>query len=352
MNGKALWSAKREKTIQEPKPASHRQAVRRTIMTVGATIGVFLMIGTLAVPLCAQSYPNKPIRLIIPMTGGTVDFMARLTGPKLAERLGQPVVHENRPGAGGNIGCEIAARSKPDGYTILQTGPSFTISPSIYNKLNYDPLKDFAPISQNGQIPMVVVVRPSLPFKNFKELIDYAKANPKKLNYGSAGIGSSPHLTPELIKNVTKIDIVHVPYKGGSQVMVGLLSGEVDMYAGPISTCLQYIVDGKLRAIVVLSKERVSSLPDVPTAKESGIDNLEVINWYGIMAPAGTPRNIINRLNSEWTKIAAMPDTIEIMKKASMEAVSNKPEEFSEFLKDEVARWGRVIKEANIPRID
>ena len=198
----------------------------------------------------------------------------------------------------------------------------------------------------------MLFVRPSLPVKNLKEFVEYAKANPGKLNYGSSGIGATTHLAAELLKSLAKINIVHVPYKGGGPALIGLMGGEIDMVVSATSAALPQIQAGKVRALAVLSNERLPSLPNVPTAKEAGIDNCEVTSWYGILAPAGTPRDIVNRLNAEWIKIAAMPDTKEKMQNAGFEPLSSTPEQFSEFLKTEIVRWAKVIKEANIPKID
>jgi tripartite-type tricarboxylate transporter receptor subunit TctC len=281
-----------------------------------------------------------------------VDILGRLIGPKLAERLGQPVVPENRPGAGGNLGLEFVAKARPDGYTIVMGNPGLATSPSLYRKLNFDPIKDFAPISLISQVDLVLIVHPSLPVKNLKELVEYARANPGKLNYGSTGIGSVTHLANELLKTLVKIDTVHVPYKSAGPALIGLMGGEVGMQILSTPAAITQIQAGKVRPLAVLSKERALSLPNVPTAKEAGVDNWEVTIWYGILAPAGTPRDIVQRLNAEWIKIAAMPDVIEKMRSAGgAEPLSGTPEQFSEFIKAEIARWAKVIKEANL-RID
>ena len=287
--------------------------------------------------------------MILPFQpGGTTDIIGRIIGQKYAERFGQPVVPENRPGAGSNLGIELAAKAKPDGYTMVLTSPALTVSPGLYKKLNYDPVKDLAPISMVVEGHYVLVIRPALPIKNLKELVAYAKANPGKLNYGSGGIGTAPHLAGELLKSLAKINIVHVPYKGANLAMTGVMAGEVDMVVIGITNAVAQIQAGKVRGLAVLSNARVPSLPDVPTAKEAGIDNFEVTSWYGLLAPAGTPRDIINRLNAEWAKIAADPDTKEKMQKAGFETVAVTPEQFSEFIKQDIARWGKVIKEANL----
>ncbi len=322
-------------------------------MTASVMVGAFLLIEAAAAPLGAESYPSKPIRFIMPFaTGGGADILGRIIGPKLAERLGQPVVPENRAGAGGNVGTEVAAKARADGYTIIICTTSISISPGLYKKLNYDPIKDLDAISLVAQIQNLVLVRPSLPVKNLKEFVDYARASTRKLNFTSGGVGTSTHLAGELLKSRAKIDMVHVSYKGGGPALIGLMGGEADMMVLGLAQSIAQIKAGKVRVIAVLSEKRLPSLPEVPTARESGIENCETTAWYGLLAPAGTPRNIINRLNAEWVRIAAMPDTIEKIHNAGCEPISGTPEQFSAFLKAETERWGRVIKEAKIKSLD
>lgn len=310
---------------------------------------VLLLTGALFAPLSAQTYPNKPIRLILPFpAGGATDILGRLIATKLAERLGQPVVPENRPGAAGNIGTEAAAKSKPDGYTIVLTTPTITISPSLYKKLSYDPIKDLAPISLVAQIPNLILVRPGLPVKNIKEFIEYAKVHPGKLNYGTSGQGSSTHLATVLFGSLAKINLVNVQYKGSNQAMIGLMGGEVDLVVIGPPAAMQHVQSGKVKPLAVLSDERLPMLPNVPTIKEAGLDNCEVTTWYGLLAPAGTPRDIVNRLNAEWLKVVAMPDTKEKMKNAEVDPMSSTPDQFANFIKKETIRWAKVIKENNI----
>jgi tripartite-type tricarboxylate transporter receptor subunit TctC len=345
MNRKTLQNSSEAKTARDERSP----AIQRALMTAAVIVVAVLLSAATAAPLGAQTYPNRPIRFILPFPpGGATDILGRIIGQKFAERLGQPVVPENRPGGAGNIGLEATANAKPDGYTIVLTVQTIAISPSLFKKLNYDPVKDFAPITLVGQIPNVVVVRPALPVKNLKELVAYAKANPKKLNYGSGGTGNANHLVFELLKNLTQIDIVHVPYKGVNQAMIGLMGGEVDMVSIGPPAALPHIQAGKVRALAVLQKERVPTLPDVQTSREAGVENFEVVSWYGILAPAATPRDIVNRLNAEWLKIAAMPDTKAKMESAGVEPLSSTPEQFADFIKTETVRWSKVIKEANL----
>lgn len=335
--------------------AAMRDARRETGARQACAIAMTVMCavtfaGAMIAPLCAQSYPHKPLRLVIPFPGGGggADYVGRVLGQKLAERLGQPVVIENRPGAAGNIGIELVTKAQPDGYTLLLTTPSLTISPSLYKKLNYDPVRDLAPISLVAEIPNLFLVRPSLPVRTLKEFVDYARANPGKLNFGGSGIGSSTHLATVLFMSLAKVNLVNVTYKGSAQALIGMLGGEIDVIVIGPTAAMPQIQAGKVRALAVLRNERLASLPDVPTIKEAGIDNSEVTTWYGILAPAATPRGIINRLNAEWVRIAAMPDTLEKMQNAGVETMSGTPEQFAALIKSEIARWAKVIKDANV----
>ncbi|MBI4536584.1 MAG: tripartite tricarboxylate transporter substrate binding protein [candidate division NC10 bacterium] len=353
MSRGVLRNADRGQRGEARQPACLGPAAQRALGAAGAILGVVLFVGAMVAPLHAQTYPTQSIRLIIPFApGGGTDFLGRIIGAKLAERLGQPVVPENRPGGGSNVGIEFAAKARPDGYTIVIAAPEIATGPSLYRKLNYDPIKDFAPISLVAQNPLLLLVKPTLPVKSLKEFVGYAKANPGKVSYGSAGIGSGPHIAVELLKGLAKIDMLHAPYKGSGPAMIGLIGGEVDMLVAGVPVSMPHIQAGKVRALAVLGNERVPSLPDVPTAKEAGIDNFVVYIWFGVFAPAGTPRDIVNRLNAEWIKIAAMPDTKEQIQKVGLDPLSSTPEEFSEFIKAEIARWGKVIKGANIPSLD
>ncbi|HET7159628.1 MAG TPA: tripartite tricarboxylate transporter substrate binding protein, partial [Burkholderiales bacterium] len=250
--------------------------------------------------MLAQTYPAKAIRLILPFPpGGPTDIVGRLTGQKLSEQVGQSVIADSRPGASGNVGLELASKAPPDGYTIVLSSPVISLSPHLYAKLNYDPQKDLAPIALIGALRNVLVVHPSVPAHNVKELVQIARKNPGKLNYGSGGVGTTTHLAPELLKHLEKLDIVHVPYKGSGVALIALASGQVDLEVLAVPAALGQIQAGRVRALAVLAPQRAAQLPHVPTSKESGYENFEISVWYGILAPAATPREIINRLSSE-----------------------------------------------------
>lgn len=326
---------------------------RRAGTIIGAMALLFVLAGVMGSPLCAQTYPTKPLRFVLPYPpGGPTDFLGRLIGQKLSEQLGQPVVADNRPGAGGNVGSEVAAKATPDGYTITIGGFWLASSPSMYKKMNYDPLKDLAPVTIVSQSPNMILVHPSLPVKNLKDLIEYAKANPGKLNFASSGVGSPLHLAGELFKSLAKINIVHVPYKGGGgPALTALMSGEVQMMVLGPRAAMPQINANKVKALASLTNERLPLLPDVGTAKEAGVD-LVVTSWHAILAPAGTPRDIINRLNAEWAKISVTSDIQEKMQNAGFEAKSSTPEQLGEFIKAETALWSKVIRDAKVPTID
>ena len=304
---------------------------------------------TLYVDACAQAYPTKTVRMIMPFPpGGPTDIVGRLVAAKLSEQIGQTVVADSRPGASGNVGLEIAAKSPPDGYTIVLSSPVIALSPLLYGKLNYDPHKDLVPIALVGALRNVFVVHPSVPAKNLKEFIQIARRNPGKLNYGSGGIGTTTHLAPELLKSLEKLNIVHVPYKGSGLALIGLASGQVDMEVLAVPAALAQIQVGRVRALAVLSPARQSDLPDVPTAREQGFDNFDISVWYGMLAPAGTPREIISRLNGELVKAVSAPDMKPRFAQAGVEPLTSTPEEFGQFIKSEAARFDKVIKEAGI----
>ena len=298
----------------------------------------------------AQSYPNRPIRMVVPFPpGGPNDVIGRLLAQKISEPLGQQVVLDNRGGAGGIIGTDIVAKAAPDGYTILFSGTaSLSINPSLYLKLPYDPLKDFSHITLVGTAPSILVMHPAVPVKTIKDLIDLAKAKPGKLNFASAGIGTPPHLAGEMFNSMTGVQMVHVPYKGGGPALTDLIAGQVEMYFAGISTALPLIKDGKLRAIAVTSARRTAIMPEMPTIAESGLPGFEIGNWYAIVAPAGTPRPIVMRLNSELNKALAMADVKKRFLDLAADPIGSTPEELAAYNKSEIEKWAKLIKLAGI----
>jgi tripartite-type tricarboxylate transporter receptor subunit TctC len=310
---------------------------------------ILLAAALLAAPLAtAQKYPEKNVRLVVPFPSGASHILGVLMGEKLTEALGQPVIADFRPGAGGAVGAEIAARSPNDGHTLLLTSVSMTISPSIYKNLKFDPVRDFAPISQIAAVPNVMVVHPSVPARSLKELIQVARANPGKMSYGSGGLGSSNQLASEMFKAAAKVDILHVPYKGASIALTHILGGEVEMVVVTVPATIPFITSGRLRGIAVLAPKRVPALPAVPTTAESGMPQLVVITWYGLFAPVGVRPEIVNRLNAETVKILARPDVRRQLDKVEVEPVTSTPAEFATYVKAETDKWARVVRDAGI----
>ncbi len=298
----------------------------------------------------AQNYPTRAIRMVVPFPpGGPNDILARLLAQKTSEQVGHPVVLDNRGGAGGVIGTDAVAKAAADGYTLLFSGTaSLSINPSLYAKLPYDPLTDFAPITLVGTAPSIFILHPSVPVKSIKELIDYTRANPGKLNFASAGIGTPPHLGGELFNTMAGVNMVHVPYKGGGPATADLLAGQVQLYISGISTAIPLVKEGKVRGIAVTSSKRTSLLPDTPTVAESGLPGFEVGNWYAIVAPAGTPRPIVNRLNAELNKAIALADVRKRFFELAVEPMGSTPEELAAYNKSEITKWARAIKAAGM----
>jgi tripartite-type tricarboxylate transporter receptor subunit TctC len=293
----------------------------------------------------AQPYPSKPIRLIIPFPPGAPnDMVARVVGQKLAEQLGVGVVPENRPGAGGNVGLTAAARSPADGYTLVLSTPAIAISPSLYSKLDYDAARDFAPVARVSSIPNVLVVHPSVPARNLKQFIALARAHPGKLNFASGGPGTTNHLANELLKYLQKIDMVHVPYKGATVGMMAMISGEVDEVILPVASAIPQIRAGKVRALAVLSEQRLLTLPEVPTAGEAGVDNFVVPVWYGMFAPARTPADIVGRVSREILKALDSADLREKFAAMGVDPWPGNPQQLESLVRSETARYGEVIK--------
>ena len=301
-------------------------------------------------PLQAQPWPNKALRIIIPFpgAGGAADVTGRLAGQKLSEALGQPVVIDNRPGGGGNIGIESAAKAAPDGYTLLVSAPSLTISPSLYSKLGYDPVKDFAPITLLAEIANLITIRQSLPANNLKEFVDYARANPGKLNFGNSGIGTSTHLATVLFMSKTNLNLVSVVYKGASQALVAMIGNEVDLVVIGPPAALPHIQAGRVKALAVMRNTRLASLPQVLTTQEAGVSNVEAITWYGMLAPAGTRAAAIARMNEALDKVIALPDVRQKLAADGAEPAGGSPALFQKHLATELAKWSRVVRAAGI----
>jgi tripartite-type tricarboxylate transporter receptor subunit TctC len=311
---------------------------------------LLLVLALMASSVWAQdAYPTRAIRFILPFPpGGGTDILGRLLAERLAANLGQPVVTENRGGAGGNVGAEAAARSAPDGYTIVLVAPSLAISPTLYSKLNYDPVKDFAPISLVATVPNVMITHPSVPAQTLQEFISHVRTRPGALNFGSGGAGTSNHLAGELFNLVTGTTLVHIPYKGVNLAMQDVLAGNVHLVFIGIPAAAPHIKAGKLRPLAVVAPQRSSALPDVPTVAEAGLRDFEVTTWYGVLAPAGTPRPIITRLNAELVKVVHSPDVKERLAATGTDPRTSTPEEFADYIKREIAKWGDVIRKAGV----
>jgi len=298
-----------------------------------------------AVTASAQSFPTKPIKIIVPFpAGGTVDFFARVISTKLSEALGQSVLVENRAGAGGNIAAEAVAKAAPDGYTLLMGSEIIAINTSLYSKMGYDPVKDLAPITLVGTVPNILIVHPSLPVNSVNDLIALAKKTPGKISFASTGQGTSTHLSSELFKLMANVDMLHVPYKGGPPAIADLISGQVNMMFINMPTGITHVRSGKAKIIAVSSIKRVSQLPDVPTVDQAGVKGFETSAWSGLYAPAGTPADIINRLNAEVVKILKQPSVREQLMAQGAEPVGDTPEEFSRFTLAEISKWAKIIK--------
>jgi tripartite-type tricarboxylate transporter receptor subunit TctC len=300
----------------------------------------------------APAYPVKAIRIVVPFpAGGTSDILSRAIGQKLTEEWKQPVIVDNRPGAGANIGAEIVVKSPPDGYTLLLASTIHTINPSLYRKLAYDPVKDFTPITLIATTSQVLVVHPSLPVKTVKELVAYAKERPGAINYSSAGKGSQPHLTAELFKSRTGIDIVHVPYKGAPPAMTDLLAGHVALSFATSPSAVPYVKSGKLRALAVSTMRRISALPDVPTIDESGVPGFEASGANGLVGPAGMPGALVEKLNATVVRIVKEPAMTKFLSEQGADPFTTTPAEYAAYIKSEVAKWAKAVKDSGA-RVD
>jgi tripartite-type tricarboxylate transporter receptor subunit TctC len=294
----------------------------------------------------AEGYPMKPIRLVVPFpAGGSLDVVARAIGQKLSEAWSQPVVIDNRPGAGGNIGADLVAKSAPDGYTILEGALStHAVNVSLYSKMPYDPVRDFAPITLVAVTPNVLVLNPSVPANSVKELIAYAKANPGKLSFGSGSNGSAGHLAGELFKTEAGVDMVHVPYKGAAPAMQDLLSGQIQLMFDNLANSMQQVRAGKLKALAVTTEHRSALVPDLPTLAESGLPGFDISTWWGFMAPAGTPKDIIAKWNAEVARILATPEMKAFFAQQGAEPSPTSPEAFGAMIRSEITKYAKIVK--------
>ncbi|CAG9179956.1 tripartite tricarboxylate transporter substrate binding protein [Cupriavidus respiraculi] len=321
------------------------QPSRRRLLAAGVALAAGFA-GVSGSAFAQGTYPTKPITMIVPFSaGGTTDILARIVSLQLGKALGQPVVVDNRPGAGGNIGASLAAKAPADGYTLFMgTIGTHAINQSLYSKLPYDPVKDFAPITRVAMVPNVVVVNPAVPAKNIKELIAYVKANPDKLSYGSSGSGSSMHLSGELFNSMTGLNIQHIPYKGSAPAVNDLLGNQIGLMFDNLPSSYQHVKAGKLRALAVTSGKRSPALPDVPTVAEAGVPGYEATSWFALYATGGTPQAIVDRLNAEVVKILAMPEVKKQMDGQGAEPNPEKPAQLAAFMKAETAKWAKVVK--------
>lgn len=314
-----------------------------------AKIAYLVLAASLALPAAGQTYPqtfpSRPVRIIVGFTpGGGVDINARMLAPKLAEYLGQPFLVENRPGASTNIANELVAKSPPDGYTLLCTTPVLAINMALYSKLPFDALRDFVPVSVFSESPNVLVVSAKLPVAGVKELIELARKSPGRLNYSSAGVGTTQHLSAELLKLRTGTFVVHIPYKGTSPSLTALIAGEVDLSFANIPAIQAHVKSGRLRALATTGARRDPQLPNVPTMKEAGVEGLDVTVWYGLLAPAGTPREIVQALAAATARATRDVELRKRMLEQGADPVGSSPEEFGKLLREEVARWAEVVK--------
>jgi tripartite-type tricarboxylate transporter receptor subunit TctC len=302
----------------------------------------------IAAPLSAQPYPAKPVRIVVPFApGGGSDFIGRFIAQKLSERLGQQFVVDNRPGAGGNLGAEMAVKSAGDGYTLLLIAGSYTANPSLY-KLGYDPINDISPIIQLSQGPFVVAVHPGVPAKNLRDLLELARKQPDKLSYASAGQGSITHLASELFLDMAQLRIVHVPYKGTGPALNDAIAGNVQLLFGSVATTLQHIKSGRLRGLAVTTAKRIPAAPELPTVAEAGVPSYEVVLWHGLVAPKGTPKAVLDKLNFEATQILKTQALAELLAADGVAPAGGTPEQFRSTIKSDIERWQRLVQKAGI----
>ena len=316
-----------------------------------AALAALAVAATAAIPAGAfaqAAYPNKTVTIVVPFAaGGTTDILARIIGQALTTELGQPVIVDNRAGAGGNIGGALAAKAPADGYTLFMgTVGTHAINASLYKKMPFDPIKDFAPLTRVANVPNLLVANPAQPYKSVKELIAYAKANPGKLNFGSSGNGSSIHLSGELFKSLAKVDMVHVPYKGSAPAVTDLLGNQIGIMFDNMPSAIQHVRSGKLVPIAVTTAKRSPELPNVPTIAEAGVPGYEATSWFGMFAPAGTPAPVVAQLNKALVKVLNQAEVKKKINEQGAETVSETPEQFAAFIRAESVKWAKVVKES------
>jgi tripartite-type tricarboxylate transporter receptor subunit TctC len=308
-----------------------------------------LLLGGQALPAFAQQFPTKPVRWIVPFPpGGAADISSRVIGQKLTERWGQQVIIDNRPGAGGNLGTELAARAPADGYTVVLVPATFTTYPSLTRKPLFDPVKDFSPITLVSSSPLVLVVHPSLPVNSVRELVALAKARPDQLNYASSGIGASAHMAAELFKSMTKTRMVHVAYKGQPPAITDLIAGQTQLMFPNIPSALTQVKAKRLRPLAVTTTQRSSMFPALPTVAEAGVPGFEVTQWGGLVTAAGVPSAITGRFQQDVAAVLAMPEVQKAFQKHGFDTVGNTPAQFATYIRDEIAKWGKIIRDAGI----
>jgi tripartite-type tricarboxylate transporter receptor subunit TctC len=309
----------------------------------------FILLLAAALPAWAQDYPVRPVRVVVAFAPGTTsDIIGRTIAEKLTQQMGQPFVVENRTGAGGTIGAESVARAEPDGYTLLLSTAALPVSAHVYPNLRYNTAKDFASVTVISHSPLLLAANLDFPARSVQELIEYTKKNPAKVSFGSAGVGTSHHLTGEKFKLDTGIDMLHVPYKGSGPAHIDLLGGQIQLMFDNIVALIPHVRGGKVRALAVSSAKRHPLLPDVPSIQETGVKDFETVAWFGIVAPAGTPRNVITRLNAETLKALKLPDVAKRLVDSGSDIIGNSPEQADEFLRAEVEKWGKVVRAANV----
>ena len=319
------------------------------IVVVLAGLGLVAAIGGARAAEPGKNYPTRSVRMIVPFApGGSNDIMARLVGQRFSEMLGQQVVVDNRAGASGIIGTDIAAKAPPDGYTLLMMSLTFAVNPSLFRKLPYDTEKDLVPVTLVASAPLMLVVHPSVPAKSVQDFIAYARTNPAKLNFGSGGLGTTPHLAGEMLKMMTGAQMTHVPYKGGGPALADLMGGQIQLMLENIPSTLPLAKSGKVRALAVTALKRSSLVPDLPTLDEAGLKGYEIVGWNGLFVPTGTPRAIVTRLHAATVEALAQADVKERLATMGAEGIASSPEQFRSFVQTEIRKWAKVVKQAGL----